>query len=97
MEDEPKNGSTAADETSRPSMWGLLLPIYFLLLLFCGIGLIIRGDADPPDRAFNIYGVVLVISIAGLFMRRRMFGFAIDRRNYMPRALLQWFWFGFRR
>jgi hypothetical protein len=92
MPDEPMK--TTSDETSQPSRWEMLLPIYFLALLICGLGLLASGHANPPDVALAVYGVVLVVSVAGLFLRRRLLVVAIDRRNYMPRALSRWFWPG---
>jgi len=93
MQDEPATKPAESDVPDEPSRWEMLLPIYFLLLLICGLGLLVGGHANPPDGALAIYAVVLVASIAGLFLRRRLLVVVADRRNYMPRALRQ-FWFG---
>jgi hypothetical protein len=68
-------------------MWELLLLIYFLLLLGCGIWLITWG---APGSILAVYGTTLVVSIAGLFARKHIFGIAIDRRNYIDLSRAQW-------
>jgi hypothetical protein len=78
---EAQTSSQTGDATSWSWLWGLLLPIYFLLLLACGIWLVTWG-AGAPDSILAVYVATLIISIAGLFLRRRIFGTGIiDRRN----------------
>jgi hypothetical protein len=79
--------SHPGDPKRRSSMWELLLLIYFLLLLGCGIWLITWG---APGSILAVYGTTLVVSIAGLFARKHIFGIAIDRRNYIDLSRAQW-------
>jgi hypothetical protein len=70
-----------------PQCGSFLLLIYFLLLLGCGIWLITWG---APGSILAVYGTTLVVSIAGLFARKHIFGIAIDRRNHIDLSRAQW-------
>jgi hypothetical protein len=94
MAEEPTNANAAPEESGLAWLRGLLLPLYFLVLLICGFGLVVRGEASHPGPLLAIYGVVLVLSIAALFLRRRLFGFTVDRRSYMSGARSRRIWFG---
>jgi hypothetical protein len=88
---EDQTGANQLGEVSgRSWLWGLLLPIYFLLLLGCGIWLVTWGGAAPA-AIWVAYGAALVLSIAGLLARRHIFGTVIDRRNYIDMSRAQWF------
>jgi hypothetical protein len=71
----------------QPWLWGLLLSIYFLLLLGVGIWLMMPGSG-VSDGIRVIYFAVLIVSIAGLFFRTLTFD--IDRRNYIELSRSQW-------
>lgn len=77
--DQPRD---AAEDLSPPAspLGSLVLAVYFLALLGCGVWLI---TANASSLLHVLYGIVFVLSIAALFLRQHLFGFVVDRRNSM--------------
>ena len=98
MDNQPKpaeaSGNQTDDGKSSSAMWGLLVPLFYLALLACGVWLITwHYDALDDGRVQIAVAIVVLVALgvaAVLFVQQWKSGFVIDKRNYMDMTRFQW-------
>src|ERR1700730_6525129 len=97
-DNQPQQAKECDDQTDKgqsPSAtWGLLVPLFYLALLACGVWLITwHHDALDDGRVQIAVAVVVLVALgvaAALFAQQCKNGFVIDKRNYLDMTRFQW-------
>jgi hypothetical protein len=98
MDNQPQqakgSGNQTDDGESPAAWWGVLVPLFYLGLLACGIWLITwHYDALDDGRVQIAVAIVVLAALgvaAALFVRQWKSGIVIDKRNYMDMTRFQW-------
>jgi hypothetical protein len=98
MDNQPRqakgSGPQTDDGESPSATWGLLVPLFYLALLACGVWLITwHYDALDDGRVQIAVAIVVLVALGVavvLFVQQWKSGFVIDKRNYMDMTRFQW-------